>query len=159
MNRADVFRTVREATCGFVGNTPKVNCNDQEEFDDYDDYEDEDDEFEQYEDFDGQNVTLARSVWSVRDLVSGNPCNGSLRIDHFNRATKGGVTTLTLKRPRYRRLRRLQDREVFNTRVDGNCCWKINADFKFKGKPQLLLLGTNGYPQVQPKSAKRISCQ
>ena len=120
--------------------------------------EEEEEEYDEqgldYVDDEGLNV--ARS--GLETVISGGSCEGALKMHHFNSQSQTDVRTLVLRRPRYGRLLPLRGRKVFNARVDGNCCWRITDRSLGNGNLQHLSRGSNGYPTVQPKSARKIPC-
>lgn len=71
------------------------------------------------------------------------------------------MRTTVLRRRQYSYLRRLDasDRQVFSSKVDGSCCWKISEARGFGGANQRLGLGASGPPQVQPRAAKKTPCR
>ncbi len=83
-----------------------------------------------------------------------------LHKDESSIASAGGdVRTTVLRRRRYGNLRRLSQRLVFGSQVDGGCCWAISSAPGFSGQRQRLGLGASGPPQLQPRAAQKTSCR
>jgi hypothetical protein len=140
MNIHAVLQLIRGKTCGFENHSPKVRCNLEEE------------EQETTED----DEIVPRTALDL--LVANEGCSGSLRLDHYD-SGRTDIRTLNLgRRRRYANIRRLDQRQVFNARTDGNCCWRFYARSRFVGRSVSTTLGNSGYPEVQPRSAKKMPC-
>ena len=79
------------------------------------------------------------------------------QIDH-SLEDGSDIHSLDLRQKSHPNIRRLSQRRVFSMRVEGDCCWKIFGQPLFRGPYQVLLPGKAWNPNVQPRSAKKISC-
>ena len=86
-------------------------------------------------------------------------CSGSLAVLHTpKRIDFNKLRTLRLTRQSYRRLQKLQKRQIIQVEVQGDCCWEIYARNFFKGNSQILDGGFRSVPHMPLKSVKRVDC-
>ena len=66
--------------------------------------------------------------------------------------------SLSGKIEKYRRLKKLETREVLRMKAHGNCCWEYYQKPVFKNEKTYIEPGDPIYPTYQPRSIKRVCC-
>ena len=81
---------------------------------------------------------------------------GSLKLFHYD-VGRSSFKVLRLNGGRYSNLRKLRNRTVYDSAIDGSCCWNVNRKSRFRGENKYLDHSdqTVGFT---PKAAKRVHC-
>merc|ERR1712062_157135 len=135
--RVDVYKHLKNVNCGFDGRSPLVKCPDLDIFE------------------------IEKSIIDVPDDVGF--CQGSLTIMHTDEFSEFDLNDLKSHRLTALRYRRLQDgllknRKVIHMESNGNCCWRVFEQKRFRGRAENIPLGFEGLPQHEPKSIKKVEC-
>ena len=134
--RVDVYKHLKNVNCGFDGRSPLVKCPDLV-------------------------IGIMHSIIDVPDVVG--YCQGSLTVMHTNKFSEFDLNDLKSYRLTALRYPRLQDgllknRKVIHMESNGNCCWRVFEQKRFRGRAENIPLGFEGLPQHEPKSIKKVEC-
>ena len=104
---------------------------------------------------------IEKSIIDVPDDVGF--CQGSLTVMHTNKFSEFDLNDLKSYRLTALRYPRLQDgllknRKVIHMESNGNCCWRVFEQKRFRGRAENIPLGFEGLPQHEPKSIKKVEC-
>ena len=104
---------------------------------------------------------IEKSIIDVPDDVGF--CQGSLTIMHTDQFSEFDLNDLKSHRLTALRYKRLQDgllknRKVIHMESNGNCCWRVFEQKRFRGRAENIPLGFEGLPQHEPKSIKKVEC-
>ena len=149
-----------------------VTCHklDEVSYEDYEyDYDDDtdvetgirSDEYSEYEDECNSFVGSGRGGGLTTKLAT-QAFECSLEITHGS-LSKDTLETLETKRfgggrKTYKRLRKLEKRQVFHMMAHGNCCWEIYQQSSFRGQNTKFKPGKSMYPEYPPRSIKKVCC-
>ncbi|XP_059081098.1 uncharacterized protein LOC131878942 isoform X2 [Tigriopus californicus] len=89
-------------------------------------------------------------------LGEDSQCGGVLKLYHFN-DEKTSFKTLKLSGRNYAKLRLLDDRQVYDTAVEGTCCWVVSSRVYYRGERETMRPSWAKL-SFQPRAAKKVVC-